>query len=348
MSQAPEVGFIGEGLPDREQWRSIVLFGRNVASYKFALAKSLLEVAASDDDLVSLEDLSVPFARNICQHMELVDRQGTFARSRFLDACRFFNAGRISEDELREATTLLGFRNVIDAFHVVGSDPVPTRFYIDERTSSGGIRLTDEMFQLASLPEAPDLLSEAEARWRLVEEAWSARADGEQVVVLYDAPREVLVPALTGRRRSITEVRPALNGYQKGHCFYCFAPISITAPTAEMSADVDHFFPHVLMSRGLGVNLDLPWNLVLACSPCNRGPNGKFATLAAPRFVERLYTRNEYLIGSHHPLRESLIASTGSNAGERRRFLRSVLSDALPIAGTSAGWSPSFESKPLF
>ena len=101
MSQAPEVGFIGEGLPDREQWRSIVLFGRNVASYKFALAKSLLEVAASDDDLVSLEDLSVPFARNICQHMELVDRQGTFARSRFLDACRFFNAGRTSVIDLR-------------------------------------------------------------------------------------------------------------------------------------------------------------------------------------------------------------------------------------------------------
>lgn len=26
-------------------WRSIILFGRNVASYKFALAKSLLELA---------------------------------------------------------------------------------------------------------------------------------------------------------------------------------------------------------------------------------------------------------------------------------------------------------------
>jgi len=26
-------------------WRSVILFGRNVASYKFALAKSLLEIA---------------------------------------------------------------------------------------------------------------------------------------------------------------------------------------------------------------------------------------------------------------------------------------------------------------
>ena len=64
-------------------WRSIILFGRNVASYKFALGKSLLELADQDSDTVSLGELAVPFARHLCEHLELSDKQGTFTRSRF-------------------------------------------------------------------------------------------------------------------------------------------------------------------------------------------------------------------------------------------------------------------------
>ena len=37
-------------------WRSIVLFGRNVASYKFALAKSLLLFKDRRNDLIQLEE----------------------------------------------------------------------------------------------------------------------------------------------------------------------------------------------------------------------------------------------------------------------------------------------------
>jgi hypothetical protein len=36
-------------------WRAVVLFGRNVASYKFALAKTLLGLAECADDRVPLE-----------------------------------------------------------------------------------------------------------------------------------------------------------------------------------------------------------------------------------------------------------------------------------------------------
>lgn len=135
-------GFAAESEGEREHWRSIVLFGANTASYKFALAKSLLEVSRHGQDLVLHRELAEPFARNVCEHLRQVDRQGTFERSRFLDACRHYNAGRINADELHEATALLGFKNVIDAFHVVGGTDVPTRFFLDERSRSQGIRLT--------------------------------------------------------------------------------------------------------------------------------------------------------------------------------------------------------------
>ncbi len=123
--------------------------------------------------------------------------------------------------------------------------------------------------------------------------------------------RELLVPALLGKRRAITEVRPALNGYQKGHCFYCFSTISLTDPSN--ASDVDHFFPHVLMfarhGRRFGHAMEpraclhdvQPWS----CRKARRLP--------AERYVQRLHKRNEYLIESNHQLKESLIKMTGAD-----------------------------------
>lgn len=44
-------------------WLAIILLGRNVVSYKFALEKSLRELSGQDRDQVPLEQLAVPFAR---------------------------------------------------------------------------------------------------------------------------------------------------------------------------------------------------------------------------------------------------------------------------------------------
>ena len=48
-------------------WRGVILFGRNVASYEFALAKSLLELAAKKSDFIPLEELAEPFSRHLVQ-----------------------------------------------------------------------------------------------------------------------------------------------------------------------------------------------------------------------------------------------------------------------------------------
>lgn len=82
-------------------WRSIILFGRNSASYKFALAKSLIELSReSGSDLVTLEKLADPFSRHLCEHLKLSDKQGIRPTGRFLELCRGFNAESVSKDEL--------------------------------------------------------------------------------------------------------------------------------------------------------------------------------------------------------------------------------------------------------
>src|ERR1039457_71087 len=132
--------------PSREDyWRSVILFGRNVASYKFALAKSLLELADTEQNFISLEDLSVPFARHIAEHLKVAGKQATSSSSRFLEAVRQFNSGEIGQDALVRKTVTLGFQNVIDAFHVVNRESIPIQFFIDERKHRGGIVVTDEL-----------------------------------------------------------------------------------------------------------------------------------------------------------------------------------------------------------
>jgi hypothetical protein len=87
-----------------DYWRGVVLFGRNVASYKFALAKSLLEINPGAGSLLRLEELAEPFSRHVCEHLKIEDKQGTSASSRFLTACRQFNRGEIEKDALIAAT----------------------------------------------------------------------------------------------------------------------------------------------------------------------------------------------------------------------------------------------------
>jgi hypothetical protein len=73
-----------EARPTREDyWRSLILFGRNVGSYKFALAKSLLELASNEPNFVKLDELAAPFSRHIAEHLARVDKQVTSSSSRF-------------------------------------------------------------------------------------------------------------------------------------------------------------------------------------------------------------------------------------------------------------------------
>ena len=297
-------------------WRAVVLFGRNVASYKFAPAKSLLELADRHDERVLLHDLAAPFAKHLCEHLKRVDKQATSRSSRFLDACRSFNRGDLTEDRLIEMTTQLGFNNVINAFHIVGAGPVPQTFFVDERKGdSGGIRITDNLRSLRASMQGEALNDEAEARWRLVETAWELNLPRAGVVVRADAAQDILFVERQ-RRVNLTRVKSALNGYQRGRCFYCRAETSLAA------TDVDHFFPWLLKERGVMPDADGVWNLVLACSPCNRGHRGKFAAVPSAKLVSRVHERNNWLVDSHHPLRETIILQTGADADARASFLR--------------------------
>ena len=345
--------FLGDNPSLEDYWRGIILFGKNVASYKFALAQSLLELAPRGKSLITLEELAEPYARHTLEHLRLCDRQSqqTNTPYPFLEACRRYDRSEMSYEELIAITAKEGFKVVLDKFHNVNQAEIPTRFFTDERRGAKTIALTDELFRILESDRALNLPAEVEARWRLVETAWelniSRNLIGVHYGVDYDADLELLFVQRPMSRINITSCRSALNGYQKGKCFYCFGDISIISSSTDLT-DVDHFFPRVLINCNIAHPIDGIWNLVLACVSCNRGVGGKFDQLPQLRFLERLHTRNEFLIDSQHPIAQTLKQQTGNSEPKRRSFLTGNYNAAKTGRLINSNWQPAFEYPPAF
>ena len=326
-----------------QQWRGIILFGRNSASYKFAFAKSLLRFAQSEVTEISLEELAVPFSEELVKHLKAHPTQGTSKSSKFLDACRAYISDELSEARLHETTAKLGFVNVIDAFHNVNGDAIPNPFYIKEYSqNSKKLILSDELFKLKESSQFSNLIPETEARWSLVETAWDMDISPNLIEVHHDNLNELLYLKPSPMRRvDLSSSRDALNGYQKGKCFYTFSDISIHSENPAF-CDVDHFFPHVNKMEHLsngGADLNGVWNLVLCDSSINR--HDKSAGLPSLRFLERLHNRNEFYINSKHPLSETIQNQTGSSESIRRQFLQRQYDIAKSCL--TPKWEPKFE-----
>jgi hypothetical protein len=195
----------------------------------------------------------------------------------------------------------------------------------------------DEFSKILESTQHRNLPHEVEARWNLVETAWELGVASSMLSIHHD-PDEGRLFAFTGsqRRKAVTSSRPALNGYQRGRCFYCRCAISVDEP---VTADVDHFFPEKLKNSSGLQDVVLIWNLVLSCRDCNRGVGGKFMAIPEDIFVEKLYLRNEDYIESQHPLRETLIQQTGLNKEKRQEFIRSILNRAVQVL-PGPRWSP--------
>ena len=322
-----------------DYWRGIILFGSNTATYKFALGRSLLDLANEDKEFVTLDELAVPFSRHICEHLKICDRQITQRSSPFIEACRKFNRNEISSDELINTTKKEGFRYVLDRFPVLDGQAIDLKFYEYERSGDRrGVRLRQELADLATGPHGLSLPAEIEARWRLVETAWNLNLPPAALEVSYDREKEELYIQRPEHRKSITACRGALSGYQQGWCFYCGGRISVLMGSPDL-ADVDHFIPHKLKKNLAPRNINGVWNLVLACQGCNRGPDGKFSSLADIRFLKKIHTRNEHYISSHHPLKETIIKQTGSSPRRRAKFLNDIWNTADSLRPVTH-WAP--------
>ncbi len=309
------------------------------------MAKSLIELLPSGKSFITLDELAVPFSNHLISHLKLSDKQATSQSSTMLTACRQFIAGKITHEQLIQQTVRYGFVNVLEAFHVVNQGDIPVKFFESDRKSKQkGIVITDDLFKLTETNQFTNFNFETEARWRLVETAWSIGVAPSLIQVQHEIDSNLFYINDKQRRIDVTSGRDALNGYQKGKCFYCFDDITVD-PLSDNLADVDHFFPHMIQQE-LNTNLNGVWNLVLACKSCNRGASGKFARVPYTKYLDRLHKRNSFMIDSHHPLRETLINQTGKTESKRAKFLSEI--DRLVINKLIHRWQPVYEYEAAF
>lgn len=357
--------FQGIELTLEDYWRAIILLGKNVTSYKFALAKSLLELAPKGKSIITLEELAEPFSRQICEHLSSAESKGlplsesqgqpTKNPYRAIEICKDFHLGNIDRDELIQKIKKEGFKVVLDKFHNVNSQEIAKRFYEKRR---GGITLTDELFQLIERYQYKNLPGEVDSRWQSNEIAWGLGISRNLISANYDPDKKLFFvedDREQERRIDVTSSRGALNAYQKGKCFYCMRNISILSGSDNL-AEVDHFFAHSLTNRGLLIGkVNELWNLVLACQTCN---SSKSDNLPHSKYLNKLIYRNEYLTTSpvryktihnrYHLLRTSLMEQIGKNESSRRNFQESVYVEAQKLTGVNKneGWEvPIVEEK---
>lgn len=328
------------------QWRALILFGKNSATYKFAFGKALLKLIEKETTTVSLSQIAPLYVESILEHLKSNDKQGNSASSVFLNACRDFNNNAITYDQLIHLTEKHGFNNVVDAFQNINGGTIHNLFYEkDYQGTSKNITITDHLLKLKESVQFTNLNSEVEARWNLVETAWNLDLNPNLLEVKIDEDLNTLfLENSLMRRKDITSARASLNGYQKGKCFYSFQDISIV-PGSNTLCAVDHFFPHMhkLHLNENGANVNGIWNLVLSDKYINLDKSAKVPEL---HYLDRLYKRNEFYIASKHPLGETIVNQTGKTSAARRDFLQKQYN--LAVSLSIQKWKPKVEFEPLF
>src|SRR5690606_7929409 len=169
---------------------------------------------------------------------------------------------------------------------------------------------------------------------------WNLNINPNLLEVKHDTlKQELYIESSFMRRVNLTTVRDALNGYQKGKCFYSYQDIFVTNDSMRICA-VDHFLPHLNKKAHAEseTNINGVWNLVLTDPKVNLD---KSARVPHRQYLERLYNRNEFYIESKHPLAETIINQTGNTKEKRRMFLQSQYN--LALSYSIHEWEPWIE-----
>lgn len=317
--------YIGDKPTLDNYWRAILLLGRNTASYKFSLAKTLLNLSKKESS-IKVEDIAIPFALNICDHLKKNKKQHTGLSNSFLSDCTKFIEKKINSEQLKDSSIKNGFNYVLDAFHNVAGSTMP--LFYENLKNKKKILLTDNYYRLLENNYRYDLDFEIQSRWEVWENGITEKINPRFLQYRVNKESENLDCFIDKKRRIDTHsLRPHLNIHQKGKCFYCFAKITIEKGFNN-SCEVDHYFPHKLKDFGF-FNVDQVWNLVLSCINCNRGTSGKSLKIPNKKYLKILNKRNNWYIKSYRNIGYTIMKQTGENEKDRIKFLETFDTNAF-------------------
>lgn len=310
-----------QGFNEKDYWRTLILYGGQVATYKIALGKVVLDIASQGIDRVTKEELARRFLVEYQQRLvNGMPQLNTPNRETIME--RAVKTLYVKPEAYEEVVSFVkdnAFNDVIPRFHTFNKENVGMDFY---HFKENKLILTDNTFKLLENGEAKSLYKELDARWSLLEAAFEIKRESAN---LSNDALEIQLKYLKDGypRKDITNTIPVLNGYQNGVCFYCGESL------VGHKIHVDHVLPRAVL------NHDEIWNLVLAHEICNEQ---KSDLLPPKYYIEKLIERNEYLIKSRHPITTELIRHLGNTRDKRRNYVFKAYEDCKAVKGYRYTW----------
>ena len=283
----------------RDFWRAIILYGRNMSTYKMGLGNLLINYASKNSQKIPLHELSEDFLNIYQDRVKAGKPQGrrniingvekglTYVEQ---ESQKILQDGKNKEKAVNDVLKNSLENMVLKKFHTLFKRQIPEPFY---KTTDTQLILQDSLLNLFTDKQNTVMGSELLSRWDLLEFGFGNIQDNESVEI--EENLEFVVQKK--QRTQISRLRPVLNGYQNNECFYCgaelFDPIH-----------VDHVIPHTAIQH------DEIWNLVLSHEQCNLW---KSDSLPQKHFVQKLINRNESVLKSDLPLKEELKKVLGAD-----------------------------------
>ena len=315
----------------KDWWRALILYGNNMSTYKMGLGDLLINYANKNKEKIPLRELSEDFL-NIYQKRV---NSGKHQKKRTLvngeekgltvieTELKKIQQGETTREKAINSVQKGSLETmVLKKFHTVFNREIPDPFYQVTKTH---LILQKNTLDTFTDNQNKPLNYELSSRWELLEFGFENTKKEESLVVDFDA--EIVIKK--NKRTPISQLRPILNGYQRGNCFYCGLKL-------DDSIEVDHVIPWSAVKH------DEIWNLVLAHVDCNQLKTNK---LPPKPFVKKLIQRNEIVLKSYLPLKEELKKVLGDDDKKRMEHVWSQYKIAenqnLPIWGESDKFDPS-------
>jgi hypothetical protein len=243
--------------------RSVLLFGKNTMSYKFALCDALMSLK-TPGNTISYNEILPPFIDAFLVHYRQNPRQGT-REIPFFNYCKDYLAGKISRQVLEDNARGIIHKYVFGAFQKVGGGLLKDDYLLfDWDSKTKVLTLRDQLLEILEnelLCEA--IRTENDTRWQIVEEAWKLGVSPG--MICFHEESDTLVLYEQSVRINLRSAVDALMPYQKSICFYCPKTMNRFANSHDDSyPEVDHVLP-LSRLRNLGFqegNINGLWNLV--------------------------------------------------------------------------------------
>ena len=295
--------------------RTLILFGKNVSTYKFVLCQTLMQLRPQSD--ITYEDIKTIFVKSLLEHYIVNKHQFNSGKNKLTQAMDSFHLGELTLDELMKVAEKTIYNNVFDAFQNVGKGTIDDKYRLFEHDKkSKKLIITDNLNSILENQTLKELIeAENESRWKVVEEAWSNKINPN--FLEYNKAENTFYSVTRDKRTNLRAAVDILAPYQKERCFYCNREINRKVDSQDDSfPDVDHFLPFsiIVNSSDIGFNPNGVWNLVVSCKACNRGKDGKFDAPPSKVFYEKLKKRNLLYVEEHrHSLKNSILMSLGAS-----------------------------------